>query len=241
MAIVTIKTVNAGWNHSKLMRMIPILVLTAMNPSLSNAKQPMKVLPLCSEFTAETYAPSSPEAATPHTIVYTKAQKGTKPRFGLSSLIVIRKSKIVKCNGETYNMVLADKHPESNNYDPKSVDEVYLFKCDANGNIDNKYYKTGIKDSKTNLYEAPCINSLIYHNLGGDKTFAGAEILEHRESPDILWGVLTKYEVRFDNDEDAQYLINFMSRETQWKYNMHINFIEKNTPELEGISVEELR
>lgn len=86
--------------------------------------------------------------------------------------------------------------------------------------------------TKVNTKNPPYIQSLIYHDLG-EKSFLGIKIFEYfrvKKGDDYEPKIFIA-EVKLD-DEAAQYLIDFLAGDTNFKNSTNIKFEETTNPRL---------
>ena len=150
--------------------------------------------------------------------VYTETQPPQKANLSeLKAFEDLRLQKVVKCigNDQDANLVFTALNTTAAAAS-KVVRTIY-------------YIKDNYKEPDRYGARPPSIGELRYHDLGED-SFVGIKVYEnlYLKTGEIK---LMTYEVRLD-DKSAQYLIDFLAGETEFKNNTAIRFAETKSQNL---------
>jgi hypothetical protein len=185
--------------------------MLAMAP-MANGKQQVQAMPLDTEQLTEILAqvPANPLEITE---LEAPQRKQDNPPLGVK---YFKGCNIVDVKSITANGIPANLVFRAFTAGGEQIKSVYLV---------DKNYK-----NKESLTEAPpVVNSLIYHDLGPGKEFCGLG-LEHVVKKVNGDYTTVRYEVRLD-DESAQYVIDFLAGEKEYK-NTFIKFVEVKNKQL---------
>ncbi len=193
--------------HFGVMKSIPVLVLFALNPSLMEAKTNEKMI-LPNEIKSE--------------IVSEPQNAQQTPPFGWECFRkneVIRYVSPAKGNGADYYLIFSSNKKET----PNDVGYVYLLRYDAT-------------PAKKAHITPPAVMSIVYHDLGKDKEFCGAIVMEDVVDKNGEYKGYMSREIKLD-DETSQKIINLISDRTQWKNGTRITFRETTSEKLQPLKV----
>lgn len=192
---------------------VPVIVMLAMAP-MAEGKQPAQFVPIDSEHLAELVAQAN--ATAPKAYEYTQTQEDELVQR-VPDLKLDRIQKIIDCTGNKQKGKLV--FTTSKGDTSSTVWSVYYIQNDYKGN--------------KNLM-APRITKIIYHDIGED-SFLG--ILIHEDIPAKNNTVKTLIrEVRLD-DKSAQYLIDFVAGDTNFKNYSGIKFEETQNSNLKALYI----
>ena len=187
--------------------------MLAMAP-MAEGKQPAQFVPIDSKQLTELVAQAS--AVAPKAYEYTQNPQKEAP-LGIEYLVSSKAQKVLPC--------LGNKQPAN-----------LLFTTSRGDNEENRvtriYYVQNDYD-KNQYKEPPYIQSLIYHDLG-EKSFLGIKTFERfrvKKGDDYERKIFIS-EVKLD-DEAAQYLIDFLAGDTDFKNSTSIKFEETTSPRVQ--------
>ncbi len=199
-------------NTTDLSKM-PVVVLLAMTPALSEAKVPenyANIIPITTNYTkpeqdVSAYARFPETQETPQ----------SKAPFGWESIKYMNINASYKffARGEEQNLIFVDQGRKN------SVSLIYII-------------PTNSKGSKDETDIPPEVRQLLYHNIGKDKEYCGAIVEE-----DIIDANTGKYkgtlrsEIRLP-DETAQKIIDLLTDHSNLKNNTSIRIKETTNPNL---------
>ena len=186
--------------------------MLAMAP-MAEGKQPAQFVPIDSKQLTELVAQAS--AVAPKAYEYTQNPQKEAP-LGIEYLSFKKAQKVLPClgNEQPANLLFTTSRGDD---EENRVTMIYYVK----NNYDKSQYK-----------EPPYIQSLIYHDLG-EKSFLGIKIFEYfrvKKGDDYEPKIFIA-EVKLD-DEAAQYLIDFLAGDTNFKNSTNIKFEETTNPRL---------
>ena len=190
------------------------MMMVAMSPTMLNATEPVKALPLDAEQLTEILASPEQEKEV-STINFHQAQYNDP--MGIAYFRNKRIQQIVPAigNGVKANLVLT----ALKQHGPNDVWEVF-------------YVKPSWKDGNLQ-HHPPEVVELVYHNLGPGKEFLGAVVDEYvyydKDKPTA--NKVVRSEKRLD-DESAQFLLDFRAGDTKWNNKTDIGFRVTNSPDL---------
>ena len=189
---------------------VPVIIMLAMAP-MAEGKQPAQFVPIDSKQLTELVAQTS--AVEPKAYEYTQNARKKGP-LGIRYLANVKTQKILPCLGDNQpaNIVFTTHINDSHE---NNVSEVYF--------VDDRYNKDQYKNP-------PVVRSLIYHDLG-ENSFLGIKTREHiMTNENGTSGQKTIIcEIKLD-DEAAQYLIDFLAGDTNFKNDTDIKFEETTSP-----------
>lgn len=196
---------------------MPVVVLLAMTPALSEAKMPENhsagIIPPATEVIYE-----DPEENEDNFLIYMPKMSNTEQTrspYGWKSLegLHINYAKKFKAGGHEYNMLFTSNHNDS------EVNEIFIFDVNSNG-------------TKHIAQDPPMVKQVVYHNIGKDKEFCGV-ILER----DILEQESGKYkgtirsEMRLPDDV-AQDIVDLITNYSKFQDKTNVKIKEVNTANL---------
>ena len=191
---------------------VPVIIMLAMAP-MAEGKQPAQFVPIDSKQLTELVAQAS--AVAPKAYEYTQNPQKEAP-LGIEYLSLDKAQKVLPClgNEQPANLLFTTSRGDD---EENRVTRIYYVK--------NSYDKSQYK-------YPPYIQSIIYHDLG-EKSFLGIKTIErlrfkkgdHYEQKTFI------FEVKLD-DEAAQYLIDFLAGDTNFKNDTDIKFEETTNPRL---------
>ena len=192
---------------------VPVIIMLAMAP-MAEGKQPAQFVPIDSKQLTELVAQAS--AVAPKAYEYTQNPQKEAP-LGIEYLSLRKAQKVLPClgNKQPANLLLTTSRGDD---EENRVTRIYYVKND----YDKNQYK-----------EPPYIQSLIYHDLG-KKSFLGIKIIEYLDvwkGADYELKIFIS-EVKLD-DEAAQYLIDFLAGDTNFKNDTDIKFEETTSPRVQ--------
>ena len=189
---------------------VPVIIMLAMAP-MAEGKQPAQFVPIDSKQLTELVAQAS--AVAPKAYEYTQNPQKEAP-LGIEYLSSRKAQKVLPClgNKQPANLLFTTSRGDN---EENRVTRIYY--------VENDYDKSQYKNP-------PYIQSLIYHDLG-EKSFLGIKTIErlrfkkgdHYEQTTFI------FEVKLD-DEAAQYLIDFLAGDTNFKNDTDIKFEETTSP-----------
>ena len=189
---------------------VPVIIMLAMAP-MAEGKQPAQFVPIDSKQLTELVAQAS--AVAPKAYEYTQNPQKEAP-LGIEYLVSQKAQKVLPClgNKQPANLLFTTSRGDD---EENRVTRIYY--------VENDYDKSQYKNP-------PYIQSLIYHDLG-EKSFLGIKTIErlrfkkgdHYEQKTFI------FEVKLD-DEAAQYLIDFLAGDTNFKNDTDIKFEETTSP-----------
>ena len=192
---------------------VPVIIMLVMAP-MAEGKQPAQFVPIDSKQLTELVAQAS--AVAPKAYEYTQNPQKEAP-LGIEYLSLRKAQKVLPClgNQQPANLLFTTSRGDD---EENRVTRIYYVK--------NSYDKNQYK-------EPPYIQSLIYHDLG-EKSFLGIKTIErfrvkkgdHYEQRTFI------SEVKLD-DEAAQYLIDFLAGDTNFKNSTNIKFEETTSPRVQ--------
>ena len=189
---------------------VPVIIMLAMAP-MAEGKQPAQFVPIDSKQLTELVAQAS--AVAPKAYEYTQNPQKEAP-LGIEYLVSQKAQKVLPClgNKQPANLLFTTSRGDD---EENRVTRIYYVK--------NSYDKSQYKNP-------PYIQSLIYHDLG-EKSFLGIKTIEYL---DVWKGAdyelkIFIAEVKLD-DEAAQYLIDFLAGDTNFKNDTDIKFEETTSP-----------
>ena len=191
---------------------VPVFIMLAMAP-MAEGKQPAQFVPIDSKQLTELVAQAS--AVAPKAYEYTQNPQKEAP-LGIEYLSSRKAQKVLPClgNEQPANLLFTTSHGDD---EENRVTRIYY--------VENDYDKSQYK-------EPPYIQSLIYHDLG-EKSFLGIKTFERfrvKKGDDYERKIFIS-EVKLD-DEAAQYLIDFLAGDTNFKNDTDIKFEETTNPRL---------
>ena len=191
---------------------VPVIIMLAMAP-MAEGKQPAQFVPIDSKQLTELVAQAS--AVAPKAYEYTHNPQKEAP-LGIEYLVSSKAQKVLPClgNQQPANLLFTTSRGDD---EENRVTRIYY--------VENDYDKSQYK-------EPPYIQSLIYHDLG-EKSFLGIKIFEYfrvKKGDDYEPKIFIA-EVKLD-DEAAQYLIDFLAGDTNFKNSTNIKFEETTNPRL---------
>lgn len=208
-------------NTTDLSKM-PVVVLLAMTPALSEAKVPenyANIIPITTNYTkpeqdVSTYARFPETQETPQ----------SKAPFGYQGLRndAVKLLHDFKINGVNCHLILTSTGA---NKSTNIVDYAYII-------YDNK------KPDPRIMQSPPEITKLVYHNIGKDKEFCGVIIDEDIIGNDDKYKGTIRKEVRLD-DNTAQILIDLITGYSKFKNESTIKLEEVKTPQMHPVKVYE--
>ena len=192
---------------------VPVIIMLAMAP-MAEGKQPAQFVPIDSKQLTELVAQAS--AVAPKAYEYTQNPQKEAP-LGIEYLVSEKAQKVLPClgNKQPANLLFTTSRGDD---EENRVTRIYY--------VENDYDKSQYK-------EPPYIQSLIYHDLG-EKSFLGIKTIEYL---DVWKGAdyelkIFIAEVKLD-DEAAQYLIDFLAGDTNFKNSTDIKFEETTNPRVQ--------
>ena len=191
---------------------VPVIIMLAMAP-MAEGKQPAQFVPIDSKQLTELVAQAS--AVAPKAYEYTQNPQKEAP-LGIEYLVSSKAQKVLPClgNKQPANLLFTTSRGDD---EENRVTRIYY--------VENDYDKSQYK-------EPPYIQSLIYHDLG-EKSFLGIKTFERfrvKKGDDYERKIFIS-EVKLD-DEAAQYLIDFLAGDTNFKNSTNIKFEETTNPRL---------
>ena len=193
---------------------VPVIVMLAMAP-MAEGKQPAQFVPIDSEHLTELVAQAN--ATAPKAYEYTQTQEDELVQRVPELKLINKIQKIIDCTGNKQKGKLV--FTTSKGDTSSTVWSVYYIQNDYKGN--------------KNL-RLPSITKIIYHDIGED-SFLG--ILIHEDIPAKNNTVKTLIrEVRLD-DKSAQYLIDFVAGDTNFKNYSGIKFEETQNSNLKALHI----
>ena len=191
---------------------VPVIIMLAMAP-MAEGKQPAQFVPIDSKQLTELVAQAS--AVAPKAYEYTQNPQKEAP-LGIEYLSLRKAQKVLPClgNKQPANLLFTTSRGDD---EENRVTRIYY--------VENDYDKSQYK-------EPPYIQSLIYHDLG-EKSFLGIKTIEYLDvwkGDDYELKTFIS-EVKLD-DEAAQYLIDFLAGDTNFKNSTNIKFEETTNPRL---------
>ena len=192
---------------------VPVIVMLAMAP-MAEGKQPAQFVPIDSEHLTELVAQAN--ATAPKAYEYTQTQQDDLvqrvPKLKLDKI-----QKIIDCTGNKQKGKLV--FTTSKGDTSSTVWSVYYIQNDYKGNKNLK---------------PPSITKIIYHDSGED-SFLGILIQEEIMAKNNTVKCLI-HEVRLD-DKSAQYLIDFVAGDTNFKNYSGIKFEETQKSNLKALQI----
>ena len=192
---------------------VPVIIMLAMAP-MAEGKQPAQFVPIDSKQLTELVAQAS--AVAPKAYEYTQNPQKEAP-LGIEYLVSSKAQKVLPClgNKQPANLLFTTSRGDD---EENRVTRIYY--------VENDYDKSQYKNP-------PYIQSLIYHDLG-EKSFLGIKTIEYL---DVWKGAdyelkIFIAEVKLD-DEAAQYLIDFLAGDTNFKNSTDIKFEETTNPRVQ--------
>ena len=192
---------------------VPVIIMLAMAP-MAEGKQPAQFVPIDSKQLTELVAQAS--AVAPKAYEYTQNPQKEAP-LGIEYLVSEKAQKVLPClgNKQPANLLFTTSRGDD---EENRVTRIYY--------VENDYDKSQYKNP-------PYIQSLIYHDLG-EKSFLGIKTIEYL---DVWKGAdyelkIFIAEVKLD-DEAAQYLIDFLAGDTNFKNSTNIKFEETTNPRVQ--------
>lgn len=195
---------------------VPVVVLMAMSPSLLNAKEPMKVVPMNSGLNTELLAKAADTALKTTYISSPEMYNQNSEDYGNWASLEnqdIQMHHLAIGNGTKYHLLFT-KSPAAGVND---VNSIYII-------------KDGSKGCNNISVTPPVVNGLIYHNIGKDKEFCSVKVVEPILKGDTEVGAMIR-EIRLD-DDSANLIINLIAGDSKWKDNTLIGFHETTNPNL---------
>lgn len=192
---------------------VPVIIMLAMAP-MAEGKQPAQFVPIDSKQLTELVAQAS--AVAPKAYEYTQNPQKEAP-LGIEYLVSSKAQKVLPClgNKQPANLLFTTSRGDN---EENCVTRIYY--------VQNDYDKNQYK-------EPPYIQSLIYHDLG-EKSFLGIKTIERyrvKKGDDYERRTFIS-EVKLD-DEAAQYLIDFLAGDTDFKNSTSIKFEETTSPRVQ--------
>ena len=192
---------------------VPVIIMLVMAP-MAEGKQPAQFVPIDSKQLTELVAQAS--AVAPKAYEYTQNPQKEAP-LGIEYLSLRKTQKVLPClgNEQPANLLFTTSHGDN---EENRVTRIYY--------VENDYDKSQYK-------EPPYIQSLIYHDLG-EKSFLGIKTFERfrvKKGDDYERKIFIS-EVKLD-DEAAQYLIDFLAGDTNFKNSTNIKFEETTSPRVQ--------
>ena len=193
---------------------VPVIVMLAMAP-MAEGKQPAQFVPIDSEHLAELVAQAN--ATAPKAYEYTQTQEDELvqrvPKLKLKKI-----QKIIDCTGNKQKGKLV--FTTSKGDTSSTVWSVYYIQNDYKGN---------------NHLRPPSVTKIIYHDIGED-SFLGILIQEEIMAKKNTAVKCLIHEVRLD-DKSAQYLIDFVAGDTNFKDYSGIKFEETQKSNLKVLQI----
>lgn len=193
---------------------VPVIVMLAMSP-MAEGKQPAQFVPIDSEHLTELVAQAN--ATAPKAYEYTQTQEDELvqrvPRLKLKKI-----QKIIDCTGNKQKGKLL--FTTSKGDTSSTVWSVYYIQNDYKGN---------------NHLRPPSVTKIIYHDIGED-SFLGILIQEEIMADKNNTVKCLIREVRLD-DKSAQYLIDFVAGDTNFKNYSGIKFEETQKSNLKALHI----
>lgn len=243
MAILPISSVSARQNRSSMVsfsgkseedsskierlpkasaaKAVPVIVLMAMNPSLLNAKEPMKIVPMETGLNKEVLA-QLPSEEIPDSTYMSTVSDYHKNIPGIGQWKYLRNHKILmhhiaQGNGTKYHMLFTTGPGDKN-----SVTSIYFIRDGAKGS-----------DDKT--AHPPVVAKFYYHNLGPEKEFCSVKVIESIVDDNGRKNGTMIRQIKID-DDTANKIISLMAGEYPWKDNTMLGLHEtKETRMMEPI------
>ena len=192
---------------------VPVFIMLAMAP-MAEGKQPAQFVPIDSKQLTELVAQAS--AVAPKAYEYTQNPQKEAP-LGIEYIVSKKAQKVLPClgNQQPANLLFTTSRGDD---EENRVTRIYY--------VENDYDKSQYK-------EPPYIQSLIYHDLG-EKSFLGIKTFERfrvKKGDDYERKIFIS-EVKLD-DEAAQYLIDFLAGDTNFKNSTNIKFEETTSPRVQ--------
>lgn len=224
-SFTSLRTVEDDTNEYKKPRKanklasVPVALLIAMTPAMMNGNEPIKAIPIDNENLTELLAYAAPgEIAEPEPQV--RSSQETNYPLGIKYLThkkIFAQTPIVTTNGEKATLVYAGSKEWVDDEPNKE-------------NVQFVYYIPQKHNLPPNALYLPEVRTIIYHNIGKDKEFAGIEV----KFPEYKDGKRVSYirkEIRL-KDDDINELISFMVNEKAYK-NRILNFKFRETTSAE--------
>lgn len=196
---------------------VPVAVLMAMSPSLLNAKEPMRTLPMDNGINSELFE-KAVEAEEPATYYSVPADYNQDiPNIGnwrrLKNKNILLHKEILG-NGAKYHMLFAaDKGAN-----PNSVEYIYVIRDGAKGSDDFNV-------------RPPEVTKFTYHNIGKDKEFCSVRVHESIIGPDGKENGTMIREIKIDDDA-ANQIIYLIAGETKWKDSTMLHIDQTTSPRI---------
>lgn len=199
---------------------MPVVVLLAMTPALTNAKTPENdmYMPIPPS-TEMLYEAQEPEEEDDFFIRFSEVHgvQQSKAPYDWENLKMynIRHSQEGKCPIYPFNMVFAAEKGAGIT-DTKEITHIFLVPKDQKGS--NEIYT-----------RPPYVRELIYHNTGDGKEFFGVKVIEdildengHKEKSMVC-------ELKLDNNT-INTILKFLLNESSWKNATDIKYVETTSP-----------
>lgn len=238
MAIVPINGISVRQNHRSMINFgskksdssetvpqrtnsamsVPVVVLMALSPSLLNAKEPMKVVPidtgLNTELLAQVASTEVPKSTYVSEILDYNQDIPGVGQWKFFQHKKIQKHYIAQGNGTKYHMLFTSGPGDEKN----SVSSIYLV-------------KDGSKGSNDILAHPPTVHDFYYHNIGKDKEFCSVKVIESiLDDNGKETGVMIR-QIKLD-DDSANWIIRLMAGELNLKDNTLLGVQEVRTAKL---------
>ena len=193
---------------------VPVIVMLAMAP-MAEGKQPAQFVPIDSEHLAELVAQAN--ATAPKAYEYTQTQQDELVQR-VPNLKSDRIQKIIDCTGNKQKGILL--FTTSKGDTSSTVWSVYYIQNDYKGN---------------NHLRPPSVTKIIYHDIGEDSN--GGILIQEEIMANKNTNVKCLIrEVRLD-DKSAQYLIDFVAGDTNFKNYSGIKFEETQKSNLKVLQI----
>lgn len=196
---------------------VPVVVLMAMSPSLLNAKEPMKIMPMDNGINTEIFEKAS-EVDEPATYYSAPGDYNQSiPNIGTWRRLQNKKillHKEILGNGTKYHMLFATDKGAA----PNSVEYVYVIRDGSEGSDDFNV-------------TPPEVTKLTYHNLGKDKEFCSVKVHESIIGQDGKQNGTMIREIKIDDDA-ANQIIDLIAGDTPWTNSTMMEVAETKSPKI---------
>jgi hypothetical protein len=213
--------------RSHKMATVPVALLIAMMPTVTEGKAPAGPEPIDAEYTELLAMANTGTGSEPAPVVRTDrhpippADKVDVSKLQGGKYILAQKQKVqyakrIQTNGGPATLLFV-----KNWYDPESaVGNIYV--------IQDKYvHPTHKADELT----PPTVNRFIYHNTKDGKEYGAVRVHTHNERADgTMFGMFKEIKL---TDEIAQLILDLISDDTHWMNGTAINFNETSNPRTE--------
>ena len=192
---------------------VPVIVMLAMAPMMSDGKKPAQIMPIDNKALTEVLAqaPANP-------MIVENVPQIRELRSGIKAIdeqYHIHHICNVTGNGQKGRLIFADYN--TNDKADKDIYKIFY--------VEDRY-----ANKNYGRLNPPHVVGLIYHDLGPGKEFCGIKIHDNRF--DEKYNIDThEYEVRI-NDEAAQKVIDLLTGDTEWNNVTFIRFEETKSQNL---------